>query len=272
MQVIGLCRFSYPALGGFQVDFEDMADKIAYLYDPARMEERFHLFETVALKCLRHQTDPDFELVIVVGDQLPAPYLARLQALIRDMPQARIEAHPPRNHREVMKEVLNTARRDPAAPCLQFRYDDDDAVAVDFIERLRQAAVDCAALSAQHKAIAFDWTKGYIANFGASGINATPLRKTFNVAGLAMQIRGNSPLTIMNFAHERIGRFMPCVSFAEPTMFIRGHNTTNDSRQKKVKPVELIALDDATRAEFADRFAIDEAQVRRVFSAGAAPV
>ncbi|MCP3879258.1 MAG: hypothetical protein GY701_12850, partial [Sulfitobacter sp.] len=49
MQVLGLCRFSYPALGGFQVGHDSTADRIAYLYDPARLEERFRLFETVAL-------------------------------------------------------------------------------------------------------------------------------------------------------------------------------------------------------------------------------
>ena len=49
MQVIGLCRFSYPAIGGFQVDHPDIAARIAYLYGPARMEERFATFETLTL-------------------------------------------------------------------------------------------------------------------------------------------------------------------------------------------------------------------------------
>jgi hypothetical protein len=49
MQAIGLCRFSYPAIGGFQVDFDDFAEKLDYLYAPARMEERFATFETVTL-------------------------------------------------------------------------------------------------------------------------------------------------------------------------------------------------------------------------------
>ena len=69
MQVLGLCRFSYPALGGFQVGHDSTADRIAYLYDPARLEERFRLFETVALPCLMAQTDPDFEMIVLVGAQ-----------------------------------------------------------------------------------------------------------------------------------------------------------------------------------------------------------
>ncbi|WP_236640739.1 glycosyltransferase, partial [Sulfitobacter sp. HI0023] len=87
MQAIGLCRFSYPAIGGFQVGHESMADRIAYLYAEERLEERFRLFETVALPCLRAQTDPDFELIVVIGDSLPAPARARLEALLEDLPQ-----------------------------------------------------------------------------------------------------------------------------------------------------------------------------------------
>ena len=37
MQVIGLCRFSYPALGGFQVVHETIEERIAYLYSDARI-------------------------------------------------------------------------------------------------------------------------------------------------------------------------------------------------------------------------------------------
>ena len=53
MQVIGLCRFSYPAIGGFQVEHADPAARSAYLYAPARMEERFRTFskETIDAAC-----------------------------------------------------------------------------------------------------------------------------------------------------------------------------------------------------------------------------
>ena len=39
MQVIGLCRFSYPAFGGFQVEHETIEERIADLYGAARLEE-----------------------------------------------------------------------------------------------------------------------------------------------------------------------------------------------------------------------------------------
>ncbi len=265
LQVIGLCRFSYPAIGGFQVDHDTIEERIAYLYDDTRLDERFRLFEAVALPSLRAQTDPDFELIIVVGDQLPPHHLARLHALIADIPQARIHAEPPRPQREVMKQILNAARRDFSKPCLQFRFDDDDAVALDFVERLRKAADDCAGLTAQHKAVAFDWNKGYIAEYGRNGIAAIDIFRPFDVAALGMWVRGDCYLTIMNFAHNKINRFMPAVSFDEPRMFVRGHNASNDSRQKQVKPVKVIPLDFERAEEFRTRFGIDIDHVVQVF-------
>lgn len=267
MQTIGLCRFSYPAIGGFQVEHETIDERIAYLYAEDRLEERFRLMETVALPCLREQTDGDFDLILVIGDSLPAHHRDRLHDLVADMPQVSIQAHEPRPQRELMKEILNRARRYPDEPCLQFRHDDDDAVAVTFIEKLREAVDDCAALCARHRSVAFDFNRGHIAEIGAAGIAATDLYRPFYVAALGMHIKGRDKLTIMNFMHERIPQFMPCVTFTKTPMFVRTHNGFNDSRQKKVKPVEVTPLDAAGEARFRTDFAIDADLVRKVYSA-----
>ena len=142
MQVIGLCRFSYPAIGGFQVEHESPQARAAYLYAPARMEERFRTFETVTLPALRGQTDRDFTFLIVIGDDLPDLWRDRLQALVADMPQAVIQAHAPGPHRSVMQEAINSVRSFDGTPSLQFRMDDDDAVALSYVEKLREVAVN----------------------------------------------------------------------------------------------------------------------------------
>jgi hypothetical protein len=255
-------------LGGFQVEHDTIEERIAYLYADARLNERFALFESVALPCLRAQTDPDFTLVIVIGDQFPAHHEARLNALIADIPQAIVHKEPPRNQREVMKEILNEARLAPNEPCLQFRYDDDDAIAVDFIARLRAATRDCAALLDQHRTVAFDWSKGFIGEFGADGIKAADAFIPLNVAALGMYVKGNCAQTIMNYAHHRLPRFMPTVSFPTEAMFVRSHNGFNDARQKKVKEVPVAPLDAKQEALFHARFAIDAETVKRAFSPG----
>ncbi|KIC13559.1 putative rhamnosyl transferase [Leisingera sp. ANG-Vp] len=265
MQVIGLCRFSYPALGGFQVEHDSIEDRIAYLYDEARMEERFRLLEAIALPCLREQTDPDFDLIMVIGDSLPRAYRDRLRDLTADLPQVQIRAEPPRRHREVMKEILNSARKDPGQPCLQFRFDDDDAVSVDFVERLRAAAGDCSGLMRRNKSVAIDFNRGYLAEAGPDGISAAEGVYSYFTAALGMHVRGGCPLTIMNFAHNRINRFMPTVTITDAPMFVRTHNRFNDSRQKAVKSPDLAPLTAEQAGEFEARFAIRAPQVQEVF-------
>jgi len=267
MQVIGLCRFSYPALGGFQVEHETIEDRIAYLYAPERMEERFRQFEAITLPGLKAQTDGDFTFVIVVGDQLPRPYLDRLRDLVADMPQARILAQPPRNHREVMAELINDTREDLGKPCLQFRHDDDDAVAVTYVQRLREAADDCAALLRNHRLVGFDFNRGYIARPDSGGILAEENVTPYWGVALAMAVKPWARHTIMNFGHNRLNRFMPTVTFTHEDMFVRGHNDHNDSRQgKKVTKVNMKRLDVTGEALFHDTFAISGERVREIFA------
>ena len=267
MQIIGLCRFSYPAYGGFQVEHETVEERIAFLYGEQRLEERFRLMETVALPCLKAQTDQDFELIIVIGDNLPKHHFERLHDLCENIPQIRIHAEPPRKQRTVMKEILNAARRDPSQPCLQFRHDDDDAVSVDFIERLRATVSDCSGLIAKNRTVAFDFNRGYVAEVGAEGISATEIHRPYYVASMGMYIEADCHLTIMNFAHEKIHRFMPTVTITDAPMFVRTHNGYNDSRQKPVKAIPVEALTPEQEGEFSARFAMDADHIRRVFSA-----
>ncbi|MFS4581200.1 putative rhamnosyl transferase [Phaeobacter sp. C3_T13_0] len=256
MQVIGLCRFSYPAIGGFQVEHDSLEERIAYLYADARMKERFRMLEMVALPCLRAQTDQNFTLVVVIGNSLPPEHIKRLQELTADIPQVQIRALPPGNHRQVMKEVLNEARNDLCAPCLQFRHDDDDAVSVDFIERLRQTTTDCHGLIARNKTLAIDFCKGFTARFEPDGIYATEVHRPYFVAAMGMYIAGGCKQSIMNFAHQKIARFMPSITIQDAPMFVRTLNGYNDSRQKNAQEPELIRLTSEQEAEFEARFAI----------------
>ena len=265
MQTIGFCRFSYPAEGGFQVEHPSLADRIAYLYAPERIEERFRHFETLCLPGLKAQTDPDFTFVILVGDTMPERWLERLVSLTEDWPAARIEIRPPGPHRKVCQDVMNFVR-DLDAPCLQFRHDDDDAVSVDFVATLKQAARDCAALTARHRLVGFDWNRGFVARPDARGLCAEPCVTPYWGVAQAMAVQAGVKQTVLNFKHNKINSFMPTVTFTDRPMYVRGHNDHNDSRQKAhVKPAALPRLDAAAEDEFRRLFAIDADQVRRVF-------
>ncbi|EEE36378.1 hypothetical protein RKLH11_211 [Rhodobacteraceae bacterium KLH11] len=267
MQVLGLCRFSFPALGDFQIEHDTVEERRRYLYDPARLEERFRLFEAVTLPGFRAQTDEDFELLIVVGDCLPKAASDRLNDLVAPVKQIRIiqkPVDPNQKHRQAMKQVLQAARLEPGSPCLQFRHDDDDAVAVDFIERLRLAAKDGEALIAKNETIGIDFTNGYLAEFGAQGVRAAPVYKSLLGVGLGMYIAGDCSHTIISFAHNRIGRFMPVISYPDASMWVRSLNQFNDSRRAEKQKSQLTPLTAEMQRDFMTRFAIDPVITRRI--------
>ncbi len=266
MQVIGLCRFSYPALGGFQIEHDTPAARAAFLYDPVRMEERFATFQTLTLPPLRAQTDPDFTLAIVVGDAMPEPLLTRLLDLVQDMPQAVIIPRAPGRHRQVMCEVINQVREDHPLPSLQFRMDDDDAVAVTFVEHLREAANDLGPMLEKYHYIGLDFNHGHIARIGPKGIHAKNTIETLWTPALGMAVAPGASRGIMNFSHAKLGRVMPVVTLPGQNMFIRGHNQFNDSRQKDgIKPVRLPLLDAAGEAEFLRTYNINADTVRALY-------
>ena len=267
MQVIGLCRFSYPGIGGFQVEHASIQERIAFLYAPRRMEERFRYFETLTLPALRAQSDPDFTFLIVVGESLPAEYRSRLEALVRDLPQAVIQAHAPGPHRAVMKAAINSVRASSSEPCLQFRLDDDDAVATSFVARLRHEAKNTAFLLEDNRHIALDFSRGFIARPGSDGLAVHSINKPLWTAGLALMFRAQVELTVMNFAHHRVAKFMPVRRYDDVDMMLRGFSDQNDSRQKPdVRAPQLTPLDSAGAAHFLATYNIDAAHVSRVFS------
>ncbi|QIE47629.1 hypothetical protein G5B38_16615 [Pseudohalocynthiibacter aestuariivivens] len=265
MQVIGLCRFSYPALGGFQVEHDSPEARAAFLYDAARMEERFATFEALTLPPLRAQTDPNFVLLIVVGTAMPEPLLTRLLDLVEDMPQTVVIPRAPGRHRDVMREVINSARDNTGLPSLQFRMDDDDAVACNFVERLRHAAATQEALIAKSRYVGLDFNRGFIARITPEGIRARSTTETLWTPALGMVVAPRASRGIMNFSHAKLNRLMPVATLPDEDMFIRGHNEFNDSRQKGGTAHVPLPLVDATgEARFRKIFNIDADHVRRI--------
>lgn len=267
MQVIGICRFSYPALGGFQIRHETLEERRAFLYAPERMEERFHAFEAIALPGLKAQTDPNFTFIVATGECLPAQYRARLEALLSDFPQARIVSWPSERHRPAMQRIINTFRdQESALPCIQFRHDDDDAIATNYIERLRAAVDDCGVLIKKHRFVGIDFNRGYSARVTASGLEINEsILQSYGVA-LAMVIAPEMKKTIMNFAHHKLNHFMPTVTFTEPHMFIRLHGEFNDSHVRtNVDGMTFEPLDQEGEDLFNELFAIKNDRVKAIY-------
>lgn len=268
MQTIGLCRFSYLGGGGFQTMHDTLEERAAFLYDPARLEQRFRFFEAMTLPSVRGQTDPDFKFLIVIGEGFPDTYRKRLDALVADIPQAVIQVRPPGHHRTIMAEAVNSVREFDGKHCLQFRLDDDDAMGVTFIEKAKAAAELALPLMHRRKAFVVDFNKGYKASLGPNGIEAIAHKQPYLGIAQALVIAPKVPKTVLNFGHHKLWQMMPTLTFTDDDMWVRGYNDYNDSMQKpghEVDPMTL--LDSAGEDHFRATFNIDADHVRRVFSA-----
>ena len=82
-------------------------------------------------------------------------------------------------------------------------------------------------------------------------------------------IQPQAKLTVMNFGHNNIWKWMPTVTMTGEDMVLRGHNEYNDSRQgKNVSKVTLTPLDKDGELRMKMSYNIDADHVRQVFGAG----
>lgn len=266
MQVIGLCRFSYPGFGGYRRKHDSIEDRCAFLYQDDRIEERFKYFEAITLPGIRAQTDPDFKFIVLTGDSLPDHHYLRLKLLLDDVPQAKLLQLEPMAHRDAMARAILPEINMKRGPSIQFRLDDDDGVNVRFVEKLRVARKQVQPIFEDKNKVAIDFTQGYTATLDADGIKVTRVSTSLWTPALAVVQRGYSKDTVMHYPHHVLNRQMPVVSYPGEPMFIRGVNDYNgDPLVNKFH--EPSDLDETTETILADKFGVRQADVRRVFKA-----
>ncbi|MCW3784480.1 putative rhamnosyl transferase [Defluviimonas salinarum] len=257
IQVLGVCRFSLLVQGGFQRMPEDLEARRRVLYDPARLESRVLWFEHVFLPSIRAQTDPDFTLTVVTGSDFPDPWRGRLQDLIAGIPQIELVFVPPHVHRDACRPVLCT-RTDPKADVVaQFRLDDDDAVAVDFVRRIRRDFRTFARpLYEAQGLVSIDYCRGFaLTGFGARAALHFVSAPLWTPA-LTVCVPPSHEKSVLDYPHHLLFRHMPGISLNDRLMFVRGFHDSNDSSFPARNLSAPIAPDEAADWT-ARRFGID---------------
>lgn len=230
VQMLGLCRFSYVGLRGYQRDHASYDERRAFLYDPARLARRWSWFTTLALPGWLAQTDPDFTLVVMTGPDLPEPWLSRLHDLAVATPQLRLALIPPmERHLEACHAAI-APHVDPAADVVgHFRHDDDDAVALDYVARARADFAQVEGLWRPEGQLSLDHSRGLMMRIGAGGAEFAP-RVAHNMGvALTIFLRPDQPRTALHFNHTKLPLWMPGVAVTRPLMFIRGIHADSDS-------------------------------------------
>lgn len=147
ISILGVCRFSMLGRGDWKAYRNQpdealeaiYADKARELFAPERIEARLATFEQLTLQSLRHQSDPDFKLMVVSSDRMPQAYCDRLREICAGIDQVILRFMPPMHISDAMRQIATETDLD-LPNTMQFRLDDDDCVSKDYVRRLRRHA------------------------------------------------------------------------------------------------------------------------------------
>lgn len=144
--VVGFCRFSFLGPGDW-VRYRNPEDDIppadllaaarSELYDPTRLAKRFRTFEQITLPSVKGQTERDFTFHVITSAALPEPWLSRLQRLCAGVETIRLTVADSVVLADVTQPILDDLQSQHGH-VLQFRLDDDDAIATHFVQLVHE--------------------------------------------------------------------------------------------------------------------------------------
>ena len=266
IDINGLCRFSYPfALGSFEGSHSSMEALRATLYAEARLRERIFIFRNIFLPPLRQQTDTDFNVSVLVGDQMPAAFLDQLRALTDGVKGVRLVVEPEgQDPKDLCTRIFRSMRRADADLVGEFRLDDDDAVAVDFVARSRQCGLDFREPVVRHGVAGVDFPSGGFVYFLDRDVVVRRLVMAHLSCGQIIFLRPESSKSAIKYRHYRMWQKHLYISLPEDVMYLRsvhGHNVSGVDRIVKTKDV-IRMTDRQIDSMVRDRFGIDLSMVR----------
>lgn len=228
--VIGAIRFSYPALSGFERTPADVPGIEEFLYDPDRLDRRFHLFETLCLPSLLGQSDPDFIMIFLTGENMPARYLERLADLIAPMKSALIVQSPPMDNYGAIKAAINRIDRDGFTHRTTFRFDDDDGLTVNYIANLKARARQLHQPDKPWASYAIASNRGFYLELSKDGNRVFDVTERLPLGlGLSLTTAIDRPGNVYLHNHRKIGQYRDTFGDMMTPAFIRSVHRDNDA-------------------------------------------
>ncbi|RLF50229.1 MAG: hypothetical protein DRN24_06895 [Thermoplasmata archaeon] len=136
MRVHFITRFSIydPKFRGFRISTDyNQKEYEKRLFDKDRLNHKFDTFQNITLPSIIDQTSDDWEWLIYTSDRLPNEYMKRLQMLVEDY--RNIKINTVKDFPEFFKKNLTYNYEDSFATV---RLDDDDGLNKCFVEKLQQ--------------------------------------------------------------------------------------------------------------------------------------
>jgi len=229
IQVLGLCRFSFPSSGAFQIEHATIQERREALYAPHRLAQRLAWFENALLPSIMAQDDQNFTLIVLAGEDLPASYKERLSLAAAAVPRLKIIYRPAGEHRKICHDVIKASINPAVDIVVQFRLDDDDAIARDYVTTIRAETKRMAVFIREANAVAFDHNRGLAVRFINQQLDVERMQAQYWGCALAVAMVPTHAKMILDYPHHRIWESIPTITYPQPVMFMRGIHDTNDS-------------------------------------------
>ncbi|KIN65949.1 Rhamno transf domain containing protein [Sulfitobacter noctilucicola] len=229
-QIKGLMRFSYLSENGFAKSKDDLHEMRQMLYDEARLERRFRLFERLAFHTMALQDDTDFSCAVLIGECFPDKWRVRLENIVHDFKPMQIVALPPMVHIQAVKAAYHALPDDPSATHIAtFRQDDDDAMHRETTARIRAVGDAMLQVRQDDKPFIIAFNRGLYFDPSAQ----EPLSEWYERAplgiGLAMVTPKGDHATVFRRNHRNLVEYYDCYTEIAKPMWIRSVHEDNDS-------------------------------------------
>lgn len=229
-QVIVVIRFSYVAEAGFKISTQGVGAIRKMLYAPERLARRFHLFEALTLPSLLAQTDPDFTVAVLIGDDFPEEARARLVRLMAPLRDAHLVALPPHNNYKATKLAIEACQKRSATHVISVRLDDDDALGRDCIAAQKHIAPNVSVLDPADAPAVICFNNGLFLELSEHGNRLYGVIEKLPLGiGMGMIAPVGARPTIFSTDHRRVHTRWNCYTEARTPRFIRTVHRDNDS-------------------------------------------
>lgn len=238
---------------------------------PDWLATRFELFERYCLPGMAGQTNQRFHWIIFFDDQTPAAFKERIAALQAVRPF--IAYYTPLFPADGWRNALFERVSDRAAALLTTNLDNDDSLALDYVERLHQAA------HAQSGAIpcALNFTNGFV----LAGERLYEHRHLSNAFTNLLEPFDERARTAPAVPHMEQARYLPVHQVPGPGTWlqvvhggnvsnkVRGRRVGRDVAEERFAPSAITAVRNPAAAEvMIDRLIADPARRGRDAAVG----
>lgn len=234
IQIKVLIRFSYLSDGGFAISNLTYKELENRLYDRARLEKRFWLFENLTIPSLVRQTDSNFKVGILIATSFPEKEVFRLKELIRSFDNFQLIQLPTMIHIRAIYQSFDLLTTDPGTTHVaSFRLDDDDAVHKDAIKRTREHAENMVETRINRdNPFIISFNRGFYLRTKTDNSDYSFgefYEKTPVAAGMSIVSPVDNRCNVFRRNHRKANQYFNCYSDMTDPMFIRTFHGENDS-------------------------------------------